>query len=151
MKNILTILVMLIGIGSYAQCGPQLLDNAVKSLSDGYYYQKDVKIKLKKSKKNKPPYMIKQNIVLNAGQQYQIYSKNAKEYDGRIIYELYNTKGVLGRSYAKGKHYKGIAFTCKKTGIYTMSCYYEGGKEGCSVIIVSSIPAKHELDDYLGN
>ncbi len=140
MKNIITLFfssMILIG-SSHAQCNKELSDLAIGKLKDNYTFQKEIKIKLKKDKKSKVPQKIVQSLVLTAGQNYMFYAQNSKDNNSKVIYELFMGKGILGRSYLNGRHYKGIAFMCMKTGTYNLAYYYEKGEPGCSVIVVSS-------------
>lgn len=133
-----------------AQCNDELLSMAINQLAPNFDYVKDIKVRLKKSKKKGPPLSLKQGVIFNKGQTYKIYARNAKEFDGELIFQLHNTRGVQGVSYHNGKHYtKGFTFKCSATGMYYLSCYYENGLEGCSVIVISAMPTKHELNEYL--
>ncbi len=153
MKKILVTLAIVFAwvLSGNAQCNDQLLNMAVNQLSEDFSYVKDVKVRLKKSKKNKAPYSIKQSFIMNKDQTYKIYVRNANEFDGRLIFQLSNVMGVLATSYKNGKHYKGITYKCNKTGMYYLSAFFEDGLEGCSVIVISTKATKHEIEDYLSD
>lgn len=136
---------------TFSQCNDQLLSLAINQMPENFDYIKDIKIHLKKSKKNKPPLAVKQSIVLNKGMTYVIYARNASEFDGKIIFQLHNLKGNIASSYVNGRHYKTITYTCTATGIYYLTSFYEDGLEGCSVIVIAAKPKKHEINSYLEN
>ena len=151
MKTFITIVIVtFFSFNGMTQCNDQLLSMAVNQLPEGFNYVKDIKVRMKKSKKKGPPISMKQGIVLNKGQVYKFYARNAKEYDGKIIFQLQNNRGVMGASYSNGRHYtKGFSYKCNATGMYYLTSFYENGLEGCSIIIVAVKPIKNELDNFL--
>ena len=133
-----------------AQCNDELLSMAINQLTPGYDYVKDIKVRLKKSKKKGPPITVKQGLIFNKGQTYKVYARNANEFEGKLIFQLHNQKGVQGISYANGRHYpKGFTFKCTATGMYYLTYYYENGGEGCSVLVVAVKPTRQEINQYL--
>lgn len=83
--------------------------------------------------------IVKQGVVLKRGHKYKIYSANANEADGKVIFDLYTKSGILAaKSFFKGNHYKSITFTCAATEMYYLKCYYDSGKFGCGVVVLAA-------------
>ena len=122
---------------SKAQCNDQLLTIASEKLK-GYNYVKDYKIKMKKGKKDNPPFQ-KTTMILNSGCRYKIFTLNAKEYDGKLIADIFSVDGAVASTYSNDskKHYEAVEFNCKKTGVYYLTLYFEGAEEGCGICILS--------------
>lgn len=148
-KLFIVTIIVFASLAGRSQCNDELLSLAINQMGEDFDYVKDIKIRLKKSKKGKTPLSIKQGIILNKGQTYKIYARNAKEYDGRIIFQLHNVKGNIAKSYSNGTHFKAVTYKCTATGMYYLSSYYENGEEGCSVVVIAVKPTKHEINKFL--
>ncbi len=97
---------------------------------------------MKKTKDMTPTAGIK--INLTRGMKYRFYAVNSTNYMGKIILNLYTSPSktqLLGSTfnYASKKHYEAIEFTAHMTGVFFLEFEFEGGKEGCAVIISSYI------------
>lgn len=129
----------------HSQCNDELLKKANANIGD-YTFVKDFKIKLKKMEKNKPIPYIRSTVILNQGSKYRVLAAEAQEYKSKLIYSLYTSDGFLmGSSYSAQtkKHYNGIDFDCKQTGAYYITFYFEDGKEGCAVgVLTFKLPEK---------
>lgn len=123
---------------SFSQCGPQLLTNAAEKIDD-YTYVKDFKVRLKKARRRQPTPYLKNTIILNKGTRYRIFVANAEEYDGELIFELYDRENIITSNFDNQteKYYDGIEYDCMRTGAYTLVMYFSGGHEGCAAVIVA--------------
>lgn len=139
MRNLFLVLSFILTstLFSFAQCNDQLLAVASERL-ENYNYVKDFKIKMKKGKKGDVPFQ-RSTVILNAGFKYKIFTANAKEFDGKLVADFFSQEGLLASTYAPSskKHYESIEFECRKTGVYFLTLYFEEGKEGCGVCVLS--------------
>jgi hypothetical protein len=128
---------MISSFQSFAQCNDQLLAVASERL-ENYNYVKDFKIKMKKGKKGDVPFQ-RSTMILNAGFKYKIFTASAKEFDGKLVADFFSQEGMLASTYSASnkKHYESIEFECRKTGVYYLTLYFEEGKEGCGVCVLS--------------
>ena len=122
---------------AYSQCGEEMIEYCYPKLGD-FKYLNNFPVKLKKSKKNDPPAVMKHSLVLNSGTKYRFAIYNATEYDGKLVVNIYSSSTLVGTSYDynTGKYYDVIDFDCKKPGIYYITFYFDGGKEGCSMCVM---------------
>lgn len=144
MKKIVFIASLIFSISiagnAFAQCSDELIEVCYPLLGD-FKYIKSYPIKFKKSKKGTPPLSGKNVLVLNGGTKYKIVACNAEEMEGKLIMQLFQSSSstLVGSTYdpTTKKHYNGIEFSCKMSGVYYLSYYFDEGKEGCSVILLS--------------
>ena len=140
--KLLTITLIFAGLNAgnivYGQCNDELLTRASTKLGDEFVYLKDVRVRLKESKKNQPPYTIKQSLVLTFGVTYKFVIQNAKEYDGKLVFSLFDMDGVVATNYSEssGKVYYEVLYKCKKSGVYNLTAQFKDGAEGCAVCMV---------------
>lgn len=142
-------LFMMLGAKGYAQCNDQLLDIGLSEI-EKFTYLKDFKIRLKKSKKSKPS-VAQYTVVLSKGTKYRFTTTNATEFDGKLVFDLYDDSGLVLSSYDKtnNKAYGVVDLTCKKTGRYYIAFYFTEGNEGCGVGILSFMNKTSSLEDLL--
>lgn len=139
---------------SFGQCNDQLVDIALEAIdqkpSDKFTYLKDFKVRLKKSKKNKPE-AAKYTVILSKGTLYRFTTANAKEYPGNLIWTLYDTNGLVMTNYvvSSNKVYATVDMTCKKSGRYYLTYTFEDGKEGCGVGLLSFKNKSQSIDELL--
>jgi hypothetical protein len=143
MKNTLSyiaaiLLLSCISLNANAQCNDQLLNVAIEAAGD-FTYLKDFKVKMKKAKRNSPAPTMKYTVMLSKGNKYKLVGASAQDYDGKIVFELYDQRGKIGSSYnhTTRKHYKEVEFICKKSGAYYVLVYFQDGYEGCGVAMLS--------------
>ena len=151
-KHLNLILVALVLLGATiakGQCNDQLVDAALGNLQK-FTYLKDFRVKLKKSKKNSPQ-EARYTVVLSKGTKYRFTCTNAKEYDGKLIFHLYDDSGLVLSSYSKAndKAYNVVDMTCKKTGRYYLSYSFTNGQEGCGVGILAFENKTTSIEDLL--
>lgn len=121
-----------------AQCNDELLGICYPTIGN-YKFLKSYPVKMKKSKKGEPPMTGQNSIVLNSGVTYRFSACNASDYDGKIVVTLFSGSSMVSSNYnaTSGTFYPGFDFQCKKSGVYYISFYFDGGKEGCSMILMS--------------
>lgn len=121
-----------------AQCNDQLLVAASEKL-ETFTYVKDFKVKLKEVKTKKDPENVTYTVILNKDMKYRFIVEDAKDFPGRMIFELYGERGKIMSSYNPDtqKHYAILEYNCTKTSIHYINIGFQDKKEGCGVLIYS--------------
>lgn len=132
--------IMILGLNSLAkaQCNDELAGKCMPDIGN-YKFLKSFPVRLKETKKGAPLETVKFNVTLNQGVTYKIVACNASEFPGKAVISLNQGMKMLGTSYdaTTKKHYPGIIYQATSSGIYSLSFYFEDGKEGCAVGIIS--------------
>lgn len=124
--------------GAIAQCNEQLVDKCYPTI-DGYTYLKDFKFRLKAASSEKPKPTAKFQLILSKDTKYLLTACNAEEYEGKVIYQLFDASGLLASSFnpQTNKHYESIEFVCKKSGLYYLAYTFQDYKQGCAIGMVA--------------
>jgi len=138
LKYITFIIIIFSFLTGKSQCTDELLTEASKSL-DNFVYVKDFKIKLKEAVEKRDAKEVTYTVILNKGVNYKFILADAKEYDGKLVFELFGDRGKLVSSYNEDldKHYSVIEYSCKRSGMYFINLGFEGAKEGCGILVYS--------------
>ena len=138
MKNLIaTIACMVLVTALSAQCNEQLVNKCYPTI-DGFTYLKDFKFRLKEgSEANQHP-TAKFQLILSKDTKYMLTACNAEEYEGKVIYQLFDANGLMASSFnpQTKKHYKSVEFVCKKSGLYYLAFTFEDNKKGCAIGMV---------------
>ncbi|MFW5793385.1 MAG: hypothetical protein ACOCWC_03805 [Bacteroidota bacterium] len=122
------------------QCGDALLDICHGKLGDTRFLKSfPVELEEKKSDGSLP--ITRYNMVFNSGNTYKIFACNASEFTGKVIISLYHQDRLMGTTYLveQKRHLPHIQFNCGMSGVYHIDFYFEDGKKGCAVGVVSSM------------
>lgn len=144
MKKILLIIFLLgfMGISDNAsgQCGDALLDICHGKLGDTRFL-KSFPIEHEAKKSGEALKITRYNMVFNSGTTYKIFACNAEEYQGKVIISLYHQDRLMGTTYLvdQKRHLPHMQFNCGMSGIYHIDFYFEDGKQGCAVGVVSAV------------
>ena len=126
------------------QCDDQLIEVCYPEIGD-FKFLKHYQIRFKKSKKD-APLKGKNVLVLTQDTKYKIVVCNATDYDGQLIFQLFqsSSNSLVASTYdpATQKLHNGFEFVCRTSGIYYLAYYYQDGKEGCSVIMCAEKPTR---------
>ena len=139
MKNIVAIvLCVFLFEGLSAQCNEQLVNKCYPTI-EGYTYLKDFKFRLKEGSTENPKPLAKFQLILSKDTKYLLTACDAEEYEGKVIYQLFDASGLLASSYnpQTKKHYESIEFVCKKSGLYYLAYTFEDNKRGCAIGMVA--------------
>ncbi len=143
MKKFFIIPVLLIAFivfsgNAFSQCNDQLQTSCSQGIGADYKYLKNFPVKLAKSSKEAPVSQ-KYQVTLSSGTTYKLSACNATELEGKVIVSLYYGFALVATTYVaeSKKHYPSIEFPCKMSGSYNLTFYFEDGKEGCAVCILS--------------
>jgi len=131
-------LFLVFSFSGYAQCGENLLKQALKEMGDGQYI-KDFKVELLKAKKDMKTGYVKFSVVLQSRSQYKFSVVDSPNNSEKVIMQLYDKDKFIISNYDKGKHYKSCGFICRKTGVYNLVFSFKGGEEGCSSAVLSLV------------
>ena len=125
-------------VASNAQCNEQLVDKCYPTI-DGFTYLKDFKFRLKAASEVNQKPIAKFQLILSKDTKYLLTACNAEEFEGKVIYQLFDASGLLASSYnpQTKKHYESIEFVCKKSGLYYLAYTFEDYKQGCAIGMVA--------------
>ncbi len=142
MKKIFILLATFILIfalkNGFSQCNDNLLNVCMPNIGPNKFL-KSYPVRLQASKQGAPMEQVKYNITLNSGVTYKILACNASEFPGKVIINLNQGMRLIATTYdeATKKHYPSLTYQCKMSGLYSLTFYFEDGKEGCAVGILS--------------
>jgi hypothetical protein len=134
------ILMTLFAARSYAQCG-NLLDVCHGKLGDARFL-KSWPVQLPQQPRGEALPQVSFKMPLTSGTTYKIFACNAQELPGKVIISIRNQNDdlvVTSYMIEQKRHIETIMFPVGMSGIYTFSFYFEEGKEGCAVGVVSSV------------
>ena len=127
MKNLIAAIVCLFVFGGLsAQCNEQLVNICYPTI-DGYTYLKDFKFRLKEGSEANAKPTAKFQLILSKDTKYLLTACNAEEYEGKVIYQLFDASGLIASSYnpQTKKHYESVEFVFKKSGLYYLAYTFE--------------------------
>jgi hypothetical protein len=142
MKKILfSLLVVLMGVTYFntvnAQSEEELVQICTMVAGDAEYL-KDFRIKLDAGD---PPPVQRFPILLKKDIKYRFTVCNSKDYEGKVILQLFDNNRQLATTYivATGKDYPYIDWVCTKTGAYHLVYSFRDGKAGLAVGLLSMV------------
>ncbi len=141
MKKVLILSILFISlftVKSHAQCGDDLLKQALKEMGDTQY-MKDFTIDLKQEKKDTKTGYVKFSVILNSRSQYKFNSVNGLGNPEKVIMQLYDGDRLLVSNFEGGKMYSAFEFLCLKTKVYSLVFSFKGGAEGCAKGVMSLV------------
>jgi hypothetical protein len=144
MKKYIFLFSLFVGLfafqNAYSQCGT-LLDVCHGKL-DNARFLKSWPIQLPQQGRGETLPQVSFKMPLTSGTTYKIFACNAEELPGKVIISIRNhNDDLVITSYLveQKRHLPMIMFPVGMSGIYTFSFYFEEGKEGCAVGVVSSV------------
>ncbi len=123
------------------QCNDTLVKQAILESGNEAIFLKEFKVKFKKGKAKRPAKVAKYSSFLKDSTTYRFNVVNAKEYDGKVILQLFRKGKLLGSTFdfSSSKYNKSFDFECNKTGTYQILMSFIEGKEGCATGIMSLV------------
>lgn len=144
MKKILFIFSALFLLGSLqlkAQTAAELVDLCKNSSGDDATYLQDFQVELPAAQPNEKQIPAKFSMVLSKNTRYRFSVCNSESNTGKAVLQLYDESKLMGATInpATGKEYPMFDFNCTKTGVYHVFIYFQDGKSGTAVGILSFI------------
>ncbi|HDP74299.1 MAG TPA: hypothetical protein ENN49_00185 [Bacteroidales bacterium] len=142
MKKILfSLLVVLMGVTYFNKVNAQSEEELVQictMIAGDAEYLKDFRIKLDAGD---PPPVQRFPILLKKDIKYRFTVCNSKDYEGKVILQLFDNNRQLATTYivATGKDYPYIDWVCTKTGAYHLVYSFRDGKAGLAVGLLSMV------------
>ncbi len=123
------------------QCNDTLVKQAIMESGNEAIFLKEYKVKFKKGKANRPARVAKYSAFMKDSTSYRFNVVNAKEFDGKVILQLFKKGKLLGSTYdfKTSKYNKSFDFECNKTGTYQVLMSFIEGKAGCATGILSLV------------
>ncbi len=132
-------------VSSYAQCGDDILKQALKEMGDAQY-MKDFTIDLKKDKKDSQTGYVKFSVILNSRGHYKFNAVNGLSNPENVIMQLYDGDKMLISNFEGGKMYGSFEFICRKSKVYNLVFSFKGGQEGCAKAVMSLVKQYSEAE-----
>ncbi len=133
------IFLVLSGQRAFSQCGETLVDICHGRLENARFI-KSWPVQLPARARGETLPQVSFKLPLTSGNTYKIFACNADEYPGEVIISIRNQNDdLVVTSYVveQNRHIPVIMFPVSMSGIYTFSFYFEDGREGCAVGVVS--------------
>ncbi len=141
MKKFLFIVILfvsLIPVSGFAQCGEDLLKQALKEIGDTQY-MKDFPIELKQEQKGVKTGYVKFNVILNSNSQYRFSTINGSSNQEKVIMQLFDGENMVTSNFYEGQMLSGFDYVCRKTKVYNLVFSFRGGVEGCARAVLSLV------------
>lgn len=141
MKKILLLLTIFFSVGAItasAQCGDDLLKQALKEIGNSQYI-KDFEVNMLKEKKDVRTGYIKFSVVLNSRSHYQFNVVNGAANVDPVMMQLYDGDKLIVSNFEGGKSYNSFQFICRTTKIYTLQFFFKNGDEGCARSVLALV------------
>jgi len=135
LRLILVISVIFSSLLVKSQCNETLLPEVTNKL-EIFTYIKDFNIKLKEVKESRDVGQITIPVMLNKETTYRFVLDDTKEFEGRLIFELFSDRGKQLSSYEPvvKKHYYILEYKCQRSGMYFFNFEFKDAKAGCGVL-----------------
>ncbi len=129
-------------VGSHAQCGDELMKQALGAMGN-YQYIKDFDIKLPAASSKTGT---KFSVVLNSRTHYQVNIANGTTNTENVIVQIFDGDKLLGTNFANGKTFSVFQFICSKTGAYKLNVFCNGGTDACARAVLSLVKQYSEAE-----
>jgi hypothetical protein len=144
MKKILIIFSALFVFGTIqlmAQSAAELVDLCKSGSGDDATYLQDFQVELAAANANEKQQPAKFSMVLSKNTRYRFSICNSESNAGKAILQIYDENKLMGATLnpATGKDYPSIDLNCTKTGVYHVFIFFQDGKSGTAVGILSFI------------
>lgn len=132
-----------------AQCDNSLVDKAVLQSGSDAVYLREFKVKFDRQGSRKEVPKAKYPVLLSKNTAYRFNVCDAVENEGKAVLELYLKNELVGSTYDEktGTHSREFDFKCDKAAGYELVMFFEQGKPGCAVGILSMITEKQPEDE----
>lgn len=126
---------------SKGQCNDTLIKKAIFESGSDAIFLKEYKVKFKKGKANRPAKVAKYSAFLKDSTTYRFNVVNAREYDGKVILQLFRKGKLMGSTYnfESLSYNNSFDFYCDKTDTYQVYMSFIEGKAGCAAGILSMV------------
>ncbi len=141
MKKIILAIAIFLTVGtvtSFAQCGEDVMKQALKEMGDAQYL-KDFSVDLIKVKKDVKTVGVQFSVILNSKSMYSFNVVNGAGNSEQLIMQLYDGEKLLGSNFESGKFYKAFMVSIGTTKVYKLVFSFRGGEEGCGKAVMSLV------------
>jgi hypothetical protein len=127
----------LTALDARSQCGNELLEVCVEKFEGGRF-SRSFPVQLDEQRQGETLPVRKYSVLLTSGTTYKVATCNATEFPGKAIISIHHEDELIGSTYLLDtrEHLPFLLFECTQTGLYSLSLYFENGKQGCAVGII---------------
>jgi len=143
MKPVLTILAIFLflfmrDIG-FAQCNEKLVEEAASKAGSNAIFMREFRVHLHEGTIKNPAPLKKVLVILNKNVVYRFTVADSKEYNGRMLLQLFNKGELLGSTFdiAQKREKLWFDYRCPQTGTYQVLLSFINGLEGCGAGVMS--------------
>lgn len=132
-------LLLTCSISSFGQCGNQLVDSLLAENDENEIYIREFKVRFNEGTLDNPTPTKKYSVYLNEGIQYHFAVRNADEFDGDVIMQLFDRNNLIGSTFDLSKQIdrQQFNFMCDRAGRYQLLMSFKEGKAGCAAGIMT--------------
>jgi len=153
-KLIISILAfVLLNLTVYSQCNNDLVDLAIAQSGQDAVFVREFKVKLQKGSVKTPNPTGKFNVYLKEKTNYRFNVASDKVSGAEAILQLYKDGQLVANTFdeANKENNKAFNYVAGKTGFFQVLVFFNEGKVGCAVGIMSMITdMKNKPDSVLG-
>lgn len=142
MKTLIIFILIFSSFSGFAQCNDSLVQKAISESGSDAIFLKEFKVRFDKSKASQPVRVAKYSAYLKSGNQYRFNVCNAREYEGRVVLQLFKNGKLKGSTIdLNTQEYKNsFDFYCRSSDTYMVLLSFIEGKSGCAVGVLSLVP-----------
>lgn len=131
-----------------AQCNNTLVDKAIAESGPNAVYLREFKVKFDGPERGKAIPTAKYPVLLSKNTTYRFNVRNAEEFEGKVILQLYLKDQLMGSTFntQTSTDLQAFDFKCNKAATYEIVMSFDQGKPGCAVGILSMLSEK-EIED----
>lgn len=141
MKTTVLVILIFSNIFVFAQCNDSLVQRAIEQSGADALFLKEFKVRFDKSKASQPVRVAKYSAYLQAGNTYRFNVCNAREYEGRVVLQLFKNGKLKGSTIDLNtqEYNNSFDFYCRSSNSYQVLLSFIEGKSGCAVGVLSLV------------
>lgn len=130
-----------VGNGIFAQCNEKLVVEAASKSGSNAIFMREFRVHLSEGTIKNPAPLKKIMVLLNKNVVYRFTVADSKDYNGRVLLQLYNKGELLGTTFDidTKKEKTWFDYRCPQTGSYQVLLSFQNGLEGCGAGVMSMV------------
>ena len=134
-------LFQILGNNGFAQCSEKLIEEAASKAGSNAIFMREFRVHLREGTIKNPAPLKKITVLLHKNVLYRFTVADSKEYNGRILLQLFHNGELLGTTFNLERKEQNTFFDyrCSKNGSFTILLSFENGIEGCGIGVMSMV------------